>query len=398
MAVYGVAGLIVFMVVGTIMTGNDAKPASKDKAADRVDFRPMVGGDGNAEQMQAQISSTDQSLTQQQSRIAQLEAQLENANKAPGAQTGQDNWSDMQVLVSQLQELRQEINSIKANGTSSGAAIGVPEVDLNAALPLPGASSPVAEPQRGAIPMPPKAQAEQPKIQVVGTRPDPAIVAAQNKKAKPIAYLPAGSVFEGVLLTGMDASTAVAANKTPTPALFRVKSDAILPNHFTQDVKECFVLAGGFGNLSSERAEMRTQTISCVNEGGEVFEGEIEGYLVGEDGKAGIRGRVVSKQGSILANSLMAGFVGGLGAAFTPQPVNSLSLGGGGTQQYQVPSAEYIVGSSVGRGLNQSGQALSQFYISMAQQMFPVIEIDAMRKVSIVLIKGIELRKQEKKV
>lgn len=398
-AVYGVAALLIFMVVGTIMTGNDQKK-EPNNTANRVDFRPMVGGDGNNEQLQAQISSTDQSLVRQQSRIAQLESQLAAASRTPNVASGTDNWSDLQVIVSQMQEMRQELNALRANNASSEIGLGLPDVDLNTSLPLLGdtQNTESARAAQGAIPRPSVNMEQRPSIQIVGSRPDPAIEAARNRKAKPVAYLPAGSVFEGILLTGMDASTAVAANKTPTPALFRIKSDAILPNLFTQDVKECFVLAGGFGNLSSERAEMRTQTISCVNENGEVFEGDIEGYLVGEDGKAGIRGRVVSKQGSILANSLMAGFVGGLGAAFSPQQATNLNLDGGNTQQYQVPSAEFIAASSLGRGLNQSGQALSQFYISMAQQMFPVIEIDAMRKVSIVLIKGIELHKQEKKV
>jgi conjugal transfer pilus assembly protein TraB len=142
---------------------------------------------------------------------------------------------------------------------------------------------------------------------------------------------------------------------------------------------------------------MRTQTLSCVNEKGEVFESDIEGYLVGEDGKAGIRGRVVSKQGSVLAKSFMAGFASGLGSAFSPQTVNSLNLQPTVQQQYQYPSGDQILGSGIGQGLSRSGSALAQFYISMAQQMFPVIEIDAMRKVSVVVIKGIQLKKVDKK-
>ena len=32
----------------------------------------------------------------------------------------------------------------------------------------------------------------------------------------------------------------------------------------------------------------------------------VKGYVAGEDGKAGMRGRLVSKQGQILANALLA--------------------------------------------------------------------------------------------
>ncbi|WP_407080696.1 TrbI/VirB10 family protein [Enterobacter hormaechei] len=63
---------------------------------------------------------------------------------------------------------------------------------------------------------------------------------------------------------------------------------------------------------------------SCVrDDGGHRSEA---GFLCsGEDGKAGVRGRVVSKQGQIIAKSLMAGFLGGVSEAFdvNPVPVNT---------------------------------------------------------------------------
>jgi conjugal transfer pilus assembly protein TraB len=216
------------------------------------------------------------------------------------------------------------------------------------------------------------------------------------KKEKPAAYVPSGSNFEAVLLNGMDASTSIGANRSPTPALLRVKTDAILPNLFSFNVRECFILVGGFGNMSSERVEMRTETMSCIAESGEVYEGKIEGYLVGEDGKAGARGRVVSKQGALLAKSFMAGFVGGLGGAFAPQPVQSLSLSGGSTQQYQLPNPDQVLGSGLATGLNRSSQALANFYIKLAEQMFPVVELDAGRKMTIILLKGVELKMDKK--
>ncbi|PIV81625.1 conjugal transfer protein TraB, partial [bacterium CG17_big_fil_post_rev_8_21_14_2_50_64_8] len=46
---------------------------------------------------------------------------------------------------------------------------------------------------------------------------------------------------------------------------------------------------------ATERAQLRTETLSCVREDGRVIEAELEGYAVGEDGKVGMRGRLVSK-------------------------------------------------------------------------------------------------------
>lgn len=43
-------------------------------------------------------------------------------------------------------------------------------------------------------------------------------------------------------------------------------------------------------------------------------------------------------------------------------------------------------------GLSNAATMIAQFYLDMASQMFPVVEIDATRKATIVLVKGLELR------
>lgn len=57
-----------------------------------------------------------------------------------------------------------------------------------------------------------------------------------------------------------------------------------------------------------------------------VIEAKLDSYAVGEDGKAGVRGRVVSKQGQIIAKSLMAGFLGGVSEAFDVNLCRSSAL------------------------------------------------------------------------
>ncbi len=107
-------------------------------------------------------------------------------------------------------------------------------------------------------------------------------------------FIPAGSILTGVLLNGLDAPTGQGARQQPPPALVRIKHDALLPNRFRADVKECFVIVGGFGDLGSERAYLRAETLTCVRTDGGVIEVPLDAYAVGEDGKVGIRGRLVS--------------------------------------------------------------------------------------------------------
>lgn len=80
-------------------------------------------------------------------------------------------------------------------------------------------------------------------------------------------FLPV-SILSGTLLTGMDAPTGRSAQSNPLPALLRLKHEAILPNHHRLDIRECFLVAAGYGDLSAERAYLRGETISCTGSTG----------------------------------------------------------------------------------------------------------------------------------
>ncbi|WP_214053562.1 TrbI/VirB10 family protein [Photorhabdus caribbeanensis] len=205
-------------------------------------------------------------------------------------------------------------------------------------------------------------------------------------------YLPSGSILTGVLINGMDAPTSQGARRDPFPSTMRIQTEAILPNRFRADVRECFLIVSGYGDLSSERAYLRGETFSCVREDGGVIEARLDSYAVGEDGKAGVRGRVVSKQGQIIAKSLMAGFLGGVSEAFDVNPVPVINTNpGSGTKYQSVFSGQMMQGAAV-KGASKALDRIAQFYIDMAEGIFPVIEVDAGRKVDIIVTKGTKLQ------
>lgn len=215
--------------------------------------------------------------------------------------------------------------------------------------------------------------------------------------------LPAGAILSGVLVTGMDAPTGSKAQKDPYPSLVRIKSEAILPNRFRADFRECFLIAAGWGERSSERAYMRAERLSCVRNDGAVLETTLDAYVTGEDGKAGIRGRLVSKQGQLLSRALLAGFAEGIGSAFDVRQVPSISVTRGGNgDSGKVSSPVYeqaldpnaLQGAAV-RGVGSALERLADYYMDMAEEMFPVIEIDAMREVSFIIKKGLSAQFDE---
>ena len=152
-------------------------------------------------------------------------------------------------------------------------------------------------------------------------------------------------------------------------------------------VKGCFVLAAGYGDVASERAYFRTEKMSCVMKNGDVIDQKVEGYIVGEDGKAGLRGNLVSKAGSKVALALLSGTVGGLAQAFA-QTATTLQQTPIGPTQIVTPSQS--LGYAGATGVSSGFQQLSQYYINMAEKTFPVIEINDQRNVSIVFTQGIE--------
>ena len=216
---------------------------------------------------------------------------------------------------------------------------------------------------------------------------DPAVKAAAPRDTR--RYLPSGTFTRALLLGGLDAPTGGQAQRNPQPVLLRLMDNAVLPNQFRSRVKECFVVGAGFGDVSSERAYIRTESLSCITRDGTAIDVPIKGYVAGEDGKAGMRGRLVSKQGQILANALLAGVASGIGQAFT-QSSTTTSISPLGTTS-TVDSGKQLE-AGVSTGVGKALDRLAQYYITLAEKVFPVIEIDAGRTVDVVLTQGIALQ------
>jgi len=156
-------------------------------------------------------------------------------------------------------------------------------------------------------------------------------------------------------------------------------------------VKECFVIVGGFGDLGAERAYLRSETLTCVRTDGGVIEVPIDGYAVGEDGKVGIRGRLVSKQGAMLARAMQAGFLQSFSKVFTQVP--SIPISTSGSQvQFQSMLTPQSAQAGIAGGVGGAMEKLADYYMTMAGNTFPVLEVDAGRGIEIILNKGVSLR------
>ena len=200
-------------------------------------------------------------------------------------------------------------------------------------------------------------------------------------------FLPV-SFTRGTLLGGLDAPTGGQSQANPHPVLIRLSDNSVLPNRFRGEYRECFVIAAGYGDISSERAYLRTESLSCARADGATLEVKIQGSVYGEDGKVGMRGRLVTKQGQMLANALLAGVVSGIGQGLATSSTE-YSTSALGTVASATGAEAYRAG--LGTGVGKALDRLAQYYIKLAENTFPVIEVDAGREIDVVITKGVRI-------
>ncbi|WP_126448285.1 TraB/VirB10 family protein [Sulfuricystis multivorans] len=297
----------------------------------------------------------------------------------------------IQGLKQKLSEVEQKQNAPQPPARQTSVLPPLPPVPPPPApQPQPQAASPNTGTMKEQLPPPPPPQPKEPGIAVFEVSDAASNQAAKDKdnEKQGRTYVPSGSFMRAVLLGGLDAPTGGQAQNNPWPVLLRVQDNAFLPNRYRAKVKECFLLGSGYGDISSERAYLRLESLSCVLNNGEVVDTNAKGYVVGEDGKAGMRGRLVSKQGQVLANALLTGVVAGIGHGIQQASTtySTSALGTVGT----VESGKQIQ-AGIGTGVGKALDRLSQYYITLAEKMFPIIEVDAGRVVDVVLTKGVTL-------
>ncbi len=308
---------------------------------------------------------------------------------------------EIEKLKRELEKLRRENESLRKEKSEKSFAVSPPPPPLPRSFSGGGTSgsSPPSSPPPP--PSPPLQQTKKPPQTQVLTdlivldvedkekREEVRVRKAEKKKIRKVGeVIPAGSFVSGILLNGLNAPAGGKALSNPLPVLIRLTDLSILPNRFRVDIRDCFVIGAGYGDLSSERAYIRLETLSCVKESGEVVEKKVEGYVSGEDGLVGLAGRVITKQGQILARTLVAGFLEGISRAFQYSGTNVIINPQGAIQTVD-PQQAFRIG--LFSGAAEATKKLADFYMKLANQMFPVIEVNAGRKVDVVFLRSVEL-------
>jgi conjugal transfer pilus assembly protein TraB len=376
----------------------EGKPSGKDGASGAA--RPPSATNIGVMPPGQQVNPVDQWVGTAGSKLAQYESEREEQGRLNKDRQAFEART-MQRFAELEQRLTAAAQAVQAQPPAPAQApVATPASALPPPPPPPRAVQagvmppglPPAASATGALPLPPLAAPTVPALTRVAVTDRAAVSApttgAPSADARTLSTFLPVSFTRGTLLGGLDAPTGGQSQSNPHPVLIRLSDNSVLPNRFRGEYRDCFVIAAGYGDISSERAYLRTENLSCVRADGAALEVKIQGSVYGEDGKVGMRGRLVTKQGQMLANALLAGVVSGIGQGLATSST-SYSTSALGTIATASGADAYRAG--LGTGVGRALDRLAQYYIKLAENTFPVIEVDAGREIDVVITKGVRI-------
>jgi conjugal transfer pilus assembly protein TraB len=389
-----VVGVIVVMAFGTSWLTGGGKPADNTAASKEKPVRTQIDAPGKPADPQAVWMS--QSEGQIKALQKQMQEMLDSQKKLADKQTKTEE--ERKKAEDALKRARTDsvmpnmpLPPYRGADVRGPGAIGGNIAPANAASFPPPIANPGQGPTTG-----PHAYAQGQAIRPAGIftlslgdegNAAPAVAAATPRRTSEN-YIFTGSITQAVLLSGLDAPTGGQAQSQPHPVLMRLTNHSILPSKLRADMRECFVLGSGYGDISSERAYIRTEKLSCKSRDGSVIDMEMKGFVTGSDGRVGIRGRLVTKQGALLMRALISGVASGIGDAFKQQYTTTSISPLGATQTID---KDKVINSGVAGGVSTAMDRLSKYYIDMANKIFPIVEIDPGWPVDIIVTEGFYL-------
>ena len=313
-----------------------------------------------------------------------------------------DNQSTMGQRLSAIEEGKIVIGA-KPVGGPSGDTEGAP---LPPALPgsadyPPSPTSSASGTDNGQLPAPPSeppalpAPPAPPVEKIVGGIGDAVTPvaatgaeSADSKKKTRTIYLPPG-FMKARLLTGIDALASRDATSNPEPIIARVQAPAVLPNDVKANLSGCFVIGNATGSLAKERVEIQLVSLSCVDfDQRSVVDQPVKGFFVDADGKKGLSGQVITRAGATLARAFIAGTISGIGQS-VQDTFGQTSVSALGSVRTLSPTDSAKTG--IAEGLSKSSDKLTDFYLDLAREAGPIVEVGAGKDVVVVIQEGVTL-------
>lgn len=205
--------------------------------------------------------------------------------------------------------------------------------------------------------------------------------------------IPSGTSVKALLVSSVDVPCGIYSSSDPQPVKLRILDDGRLPKQVRAKLKGGIVIASVYGDLSNERVYMRIERLTQVREDGNFIETEVTGYVSGEDGKYGVRGIVVDKSSKLIENAALSGFFSGVSQYFqasaSRQNYNFYEPAACAAP-YNVNACDMACQGGY-QGVCGAFDMLTDYFIRRAEQIRPVIQVMAGRRVDITFTHNAEL-------
>lgn len=394
-----------------ILGGDDKAKTGDPNAAQTIDTAGLVNRDLSQREFVATYGNRLDAVTREQKALkdgivprTEIEAQLA-ALKAENQAMRVDGQAAIDAISAENAELK---TRLAAQPASPAPAVPPPAYgpqaggyDARARSPQTSTGAAAGDPQGGMIPSPGEVKLmsfSSDKATTNGLRvgrPDAPPVVVEDSPD----YLPPNSYAPARVIVGVDASAGVASQTDPLPVVLRITGPArsVMQNGkvLTTRIQGCVVNGAARGDLSSEKVYVKLARMTCDQPGGRVAVSEVKGFI-SFAGKSGVRGRVVSREGSLVSQALLAGIVGGFGRGFS---ANANSVFSGVTTNPDGSrsklSAGDILGGGLGQGAADAADTVSKYLIERAEQYQPVVEMPTGIDVEIVFLDGVYVRNSQ---
>lgn len=194
---------------------------------------------------------------------------------------------------------------------------------------------------------------------------------------------------KAMLTTGADVPTLQKGNDLTRNVWLSTTGEMLISNGHTENIKECIIQAAATGNFASASADIRLTKISCsaIDEDGQHYKlvGTVKGWVYGENGKQGLKGRLVTKEGELIEKAIPLTLLEGAIKALENSTKSSSTVYAypGTTGSTDMSNIQDSFTDGATKTASTTLDKFSDYYLMILEQLNPTIELKAGREVTI---------------
>ena len=200
---------------------------------------------------------------------------------------------------------------------------------------------------------------------------------------KHLAVIGAADSVKVKLLAGVHAPT----DGTPYPVVLELIDDVVGPDGTSLPLGNARLIAAAQGSITDQRALFRLHTLNINLPSGARKIVDVDGWIVGEDGLAGMEGILIDPIGRAIAGEIMAGTLEGVGQAISDGQVTTY----GGT--YGI--SKFVSGDTwkyaLGQGVKEGGDKWSDIIEDRVNMLVPHVRVLSGRTATAVFSKSVTI-------